>query len=137
MKIRVVDYKKGEINIPLIYFFVLTISMLFGFLIVKLGLLPDMKCQFKSYTGYPCPTCGTTRLVLSLYNLDIVSAFKYNPFMFLFGVFLGLWSLTGFLPVFFKKKLVVSVSERERKVIVLVLIALFLLNWIYLIAMGI
>ncbi len=130
-------YNKGEINIPLIYFLVLAFSALTGFIIVKFGLMPHMKCQFKEFTGYPCPTCGTTRLVLSLYNFDLLSAFKYNPFMFVFGVFLGLWSLSGFLPILVQKKLVILITKREKKLILILIIVFFFLNWLYLILAGI
>lgn len=131
------EHKKGDLNVPLIYFLVLTASFIGGFVIYKLGALPPLKCQFKEFTGYPCPTCGTTRLILSLYNLDIVSAFKFNPFMFLFGVILGLWTLTGFFPIFLKKKLVFEISVKEKKILVIVVTILFLLNWAYLVWAGI
>ncbi len=137
MTVKLKDFKKGEINIPLIYFIVLVSVTAGGFVFVKLGLMPPMECQFKEFTGYPCPTCGTTRLVLALYNFDLISAFKYNPFMFLLGVILGLWSLTGFLPVFFKKKLEISLTEKEKKIIIRVIVSLFFVNWLYLFLAGI
>ena len=137
MVFRLEEYKKGEINIPLIYFLVIGFAAIGGFVIVKLGMLPPMKCHFKEFTGYPCPTCGTTRLMLALYNFHFIEAFKYNPFMFIFGVILGLWSMTGFLPLLIKKKLVISISQKEKKVLIIVLAILFFANWVYLILAGI
>lgn len=32
--------------------------------------------------GYQCPACGGTRCFFSIFNLDFVSAFNYNPFIF-------------------------------------------------------
>lgn len=137
MVFRLEEYKKGEINIPLIYFLVIGFAAIGGFVIVKLGMLPPMKCHFKEFAGYPCPTCGTTRLMLALYNFHFIEAFKYNPFMFIFGVILGLWSMTGFLPLLIKKKLVISISQKEKKVLIIVLAILFFANWVYLILAGI
>jgi len=36
-------------------------------------------CTFKSWTGYACPTCGTTRAALLLADLDVASALSLYP----------------------------------------------------------
>lgn len=36
-------------------------------------------CLFKRVTTIPCPSCGTTRSVLSLINFDFPTAFYLNP----------------------------------------------------------
>ena len=137
MKVKFEDYKRGDLNIPLIYFLVLGSSAIMGFVAYKFGLLPMLPCHFKEITGHPCPTCGTTRLVLSIFNFDFKAAFFYNPFVFVSGILLGLWTLTGFIPVFFKKKLVISFSALEKKVLIFLFLILFLLNWAYLWVNGI
>ncbi|MGE5275586.1 MAG: DUF2752 domain-containing protein [Acidobacteriota bacterium] len=40
-------------------------------------LLPP--CLFRSVTGLPCPTCGSTRAVLALARLDLAGAVALNP----------------------------------------------------------
>ncbi len=40
-------------------------------------------CYIKTFTGYDCPTCGMTRMVMALTRLDFKSAFSYNRFMFI------------------------------------------------------
>lgn len=40
-------------------------------------------CYIKTLTGYDCPTCGMTRMVMALTRLDFKSAFSYNRFMFI------------------------------------------------------
>ncbi len=137
MKLKLEKFKKGELNIPLIYFLIFSFLFTAGYIFVKMGYLPPYECQFKKFTGYPCPTCGSTRLVLSIYNFDIASAFKYNPFIFLSGIILALWSLTGFLPIFFKKKIVIELNNKEKKILIILIGILFTLNWIYLILVGI
>ena len=53
-------------------------------------------CPFYELTGLPCPGCGTTRMFLALFRLDLPAAFAYNPPMFLAfflwnAVALALW----------------------------------------------
>jgi hypothetical protein len=36
-------------------------------------------CLFRSLTGLPCPTCGTTRAVVALSHLDLTRALALNP----------------------------------------------------------
>lgn len=40
-------------------------------------------CPFKMITGLYCPGCGISHMIVSLLHLDILSAFKYNPFLFI------------------------------------------------------
>lgn len=36
-------------------------------------------CIVKNVTGLPCPSCGSTRSVLSLFHGDLAGAFYWNP----------------------------------------------------------
>ena len=45
----------------------------------------EITCPIKHITGVPCPTCGMTRAMLALIELDIKGYMEYNPmsiFMF-------------------------------------------------------
>lgn len=39
-----------------------------------------MPCLILKFTGIPCPTCGTTRSILSLVKGNIIAYFEYQPF---------------------------------------------------------
>jgi hypothetical protein len=39
-------------------------------------------CVFREVTGLWCPGCGMTRLALSLMELDLLQAFRYNMLVF-------------------------------------------------------
>lgn len=39
-------------------------------------------CVFREVTGLLCPGCGLTRLVLSLMELNLIQAFRYNMLVF-------------------------------------------------------
>ena len=55
-------------------------------------LLTDLKipCIFYKVTGYLCPGCGITRMIMSALRFDFESAIKYNPSLFFILPFLGI-----------------------------------------------
>ncbi len=98
-----------------------------------LALAPALpRCAFRSLTGIPCPTCGTTHAAVALLHGRIGAALAANPLMTLLGLaFLAggiaapLWALArGPVPV-----LRTPLSRWWRLAAVLVLLA----NWFYLI----
>lgn len=60
-------------------------------------------CFYRLTTGFECPGCGITRMFISMFKLDFVSAFHYNPFMFVMFFF---WNAIGILCMFDKVKFV-------------------------------
>lgn len=40
-------------------------------------------CPFRALTGFACPGCGSTRGLHALVHGDLLTAFKFNPFMVL------------------------------------------------------
>ncbi|MBQ8259251.1 MAG: DUF2752 domain-containing protein [Clostridia bacterium] len=38
-----------------------------------------MGCPIYKFTGHACPSCGTTRALISLIKLDLDGYFHYNP----------------------------------------------------------
>ena len=38
-----------------------------------------LPCMFLSVTGIPCPTCGSTRALAALGQLDVLAAVRLNP----------------------------------------------------------
>ena len=47
--------------------------------------LTDMgiPCLFRLITGWQCPGCGVSRMIMALVRFDLVSAFHYNPVILL------------------------------------------------------
>ena len=93
-------------------------------------------CTFKSFLGIPCPTCGVTRAVLELSNLDVASALKINPLatlsimvLVLGGLVVGVSTLGGHPP----REPRWDLRPLERLGLVLVVVA----NWAYLVTSGI
>lgn len=61
---------------PIIYILILLGEGISYYLIkIKEITIP---CFFKYLTNIPCPGCGLTRSFISILNLDLISAIKYN-----------------------------------------------------------
>lgn len=62
-------------------------------------------CYVKSTYGFMCPVCGCTRAVKSLLKLDFVTAFYYNPYVYVLIVYVALLCIS----ILRKKKILLSV----------------------------
>lgn len=92
-------------------------------------------CPFRSLTGIPCPTCGTTRAAAAMLNADLPGAFAANPLAAMAGLLFvvgaplaALWAAARWpLPV-----LSSPLARRTR----FALAALVAANWLFLIGNG-
>ena len=68
-----------------------------GFLYLIITLITDLRipCIFYELTGLKCPGCGITRMLISIAKLDFLSAFTYNPFLFITGPIVILYIFLG------------------------------------------
>ena len=104
---------------------------------VRFG-LPLPHCTLKEWTGLPCATCGTTRLVQALLSGEILAAFALNPLVFSGLVLTTAWGVTSAVRWAFDLPLrPFTVGPDHRARLVLVAVAAVILNWIYLVARGI
>jgi len=104
-----------------------------------LGGLPFPGCLFHAVSGWPCPGCGSTRAVLALARGDLGLAVWWNPLTvaallgaLLFNLYAGAVLLLK-LP---RLRFTVHSSGVATALRVLVA-ALILANWLYLIRTGI
>ena len=72
--IEIIKLHKPEIAI-----LILGTVYLFWFALTGLGI----PCVFRKVTGFRCPGCGVTHMVLHLATLDFRAAYHDNPFLFL------------------------------------------------------
>jgi len=95
-----------------------------------IALLPS--CIFQGWTGWPCPTCGSTRAGLALADGEIFAAFSLQP-LFVSACFVaGGFALHAIVATLTGKRLQIDLSPREHLLLRAALIAAILLNWIYL-----
>lgn len=63
----------------ILLFLFIGLSYLFYLLMGGMGI----PCLFHLVTGFNCPGCGITRLILNLAKGNVVEAFHSNPFIFI------------------------------------------------------
>ncbi len=104
-----------------------------------LGLgLPLPHCTLKEWTGLPCATCGTTRLVQALLSGELVLAFALNPLVFSGLALTIVWGVASAARWAFDVPTYrFTVGPRHRARLVLAGAVAVLLNWIYLLVRGI
>lgn len=102
MKALTPNLKKGIlISIP---FFFFTIALIVKFNLDDIvNAMP--KCYYLSNFGIYCPGCGNTRCIAALLRLDIISAFRFNPFTAGIIFLVILWYIEAFTLVFLKKRI--------------------------------
>ncbi|MDQ1354240.1 MAG: hypothetical protein QG657_4549 [Acidobacteriota bacterium] len=137
MKLKRINRTKGELNLPLVYFLVTGTCTLLIYVFYLVKQIPRIPCMFKTLTGYPCPTCGATRVARCFFQLDIGSAFLWNPLLFLGGIVFAAWVFYGFYMLFSGKKVQVILTEKESCLLRWGIMILFFLNWIYLASAGV
>lgn len=98
-------------------------------------------CLFKRLTNIPCPSCGSTRSVLSLMNGDIQSALIWNPFGIILMAILIVSPFWILYDVESRKKTLLNAYIKselilKRKWIALPAILIVMLNWIWNISKG-
>lgn len=79
-------------------------------LVVGLFILPPQgmgpsTCGMQRMTGLPCPSCGLTRSVTSIFQGELVAAWQYNPFGFFFAGAFALLASLLLVPPSWKAKL--------------------------------
>jgi hypothetical protein len=93
-------------------------------------------CIFKQVTGFPCPSCGTTRAVQLLLQGDVLASLQMNPFgifVAIIMIFAPFW--IAFDVIFKRDTLYQSYKKMEITIrinwIAAILILLVMLNWIW------
>jgi Protein of unknown function (DUF2752) len=93
-------------------------------------------CIIKNVTGYPCPSCGTTRAVLLLMEGKIIESLLLNPFGILVAIIMTvspIWILTDIVLkketfyLWFKK----TETRLRKPWLATLLLVLVLFNWIW------
>lgn len=91
------------------------------------------KCPFRSLTGVPCPTCGTTHAALAVLHGRPLQALAANPLAALAGAVFIVGGLLA--PLWAGANLPIPETPRQWPLWFRVaLVAVILANWAYLIA---
>jgi hypothetical protein len=104
--------------------------------VLRLDHLPFTVCVFKSLTGRPCLTCGTTRTLGLLFRGDLHGALLMNPLAAFFALLLVPWALADAALLLSGRSLRLEVSPPLARVLRVAVVLAVLVNWAYLIAAG-
>ncbi len=100
--------------------------------LLHLDRLPVVFCTFKSLTGLPCPTCGSTRALGRLAVLDLAGALRMNPLGAVVLALVAVWALVDLSLWPRHRALLLEVHPRWAWRLRIAALALFLANWVYL-----
>ena len=98
-------------------------------------------CLIKHVTNIPCPSCGSTRSVISLTKGDFIGALKFNPIGYLVAIIMliaPIWIISDTIKrtrTLFNFYLKVETYLKRPK-IAIPLILLVIINWILNITKG-
>ena len=96
--------------------------------------LPWPKCAFKTVTGLPCVTCGSTRSLIEFLHGHFLAALKWNPLAF--AAICGLVAFDLYAAVVLigrtARLRIIDWTAGEKTAARCGVIGLLLLNWIYL-----
>jgi hypothetical protein len=125
----------GELDHELIWFSVSLSSLAMAALWFALH-LPWPRCVFHELTGLPCLTCGATRAAMQFLHGNFLVALKWNPL-----AFAGLCAVSVFdvyaaivLATRAPRVRIVYLTSIEKNFGRMLVVALFLLNWVYLLS---
>jgi hypothetical protein len=127
-------------------YFILFIACFVGYVWLYFGLtLVENNsfevCFIKQTTNIPCPSCGSTRSVISLLHGNFIDALKMNPLGYIVAMIMIVAPFWVIFDVAFKKKSlfsfyknIESFLKKPRHSIPLIL--LLIMNWIWNILKG-
>jgi hypothetical protein len=104
--------------------------------LLRLDRLGVPLCYVKAFTGLPCPSCGSTRALARLFDLDVAGAFAMNPLATLAVFALAAWALADLALLTRGRALGVRVERRAASVLRVAALAAVLANWLFLLYAG-
>ena len=113
------------------------VSLATSALWLRLG-LPRPACAFRAWTGLPCATCGSTRLVRELLSGHVAEAAAFNPLVFSAIVLATVWSSLSIARAVLDAPARPFVPALVTRAHLVVAGAMAILaNWIYLVLRGV
>ena len=104
---------------------------------LRLG-LPQPICHFRKWTGVPCPTCGSSRMVEALLGGNFFEALQLNPLALLTLGLLASWAVTSTLRhLLGLPRLHLVLESWERTTLRIAVVAMIAAGWAYLIWRGV
>ena len=93
------------------------------------GTLPMGECHWLRWTGIPCPGCGGTRCLAASGQLDLATAFIWNPLVAFVALAFVCWSALALASPLLAKQASMRIAGLLSARRIAILVAL---NWLYL-----
>ena len=98
-------------------------------------------CLIKHVTNIPCPSCGSTRSVISLTKGNFIEALRINPFGYIVAIIMFLAPLWITIDIVTKRKTLFEFYQKfetylKRPQYSIPLILVVIINWIWNITKG-
>lgn len=127
---------------------IMFIACFAGYIWLYFGLLyehaiskPVQVCLIKHFTNIPCPSCGSTRSILSLTKGNFTEAFSINPMGILAAVIMLLLPIWIIADMINKKNTLFNFYQKteiylRKPQFAIPLVVLVIINWIWNITKG-
>jgi hypothetical protein len=97
--------------------------------------LPWPICLFHALTGFPCLTCGATRAAIACVHLQFFTALRWNPLAVIIYGTIALFDAYAVGVLLIRSRRVRAYfSAGEKRALRATVIALLLVNWMYLLS---
>lgn len=100
-----------------------------------LSLIPP--CMFHRLTGWPCPACGSTRAGIALASGEMFTAAQQQPLFVIACIAASVIGVHSLVAIASGRRISIELAPRERAALRYGAPALILLNWFYLVMIGI
>jgi hypothetical protein len=134
--IQVEEREPGKLPLGAIFMLPLFLMPMGGYFVQEKASEMGM-CSLKMLIGIPCMTCGSTRATMRLLYGDVVNAFLFQPMMIAIYFVVGLWGVVSFGSFVMDKRVNIILDDRLSLGFKISLAVIPLVNWAYLIWVGI
>jgi hypothetical protein len=125
----------NNFNHELVWLAVSVATAIGGAIWLDLG-FPTLRCPFLAVTGYPCLTCGATRCAIAFAHGNFSGAWLWNPLALVALCFVVVFDVYAAIVLIARspRLLLVDWTRPEKNAVRIAVVALVVLNWIYLLA---
>ncbi len=108
-----------------------------GAWLIETKTLDLSECGFKRMFDLPCLSCGSTRATVHLLHGDLLTAISFQPMTMMIYALLVVWGSVSLWALFARRSLHLDLSKRQDFAMKASFVAIPIMNWFYLVAMGI
>lgn len=121
VKLMKEKYRKLIINELIIILLIILIYFIANTKLINL--VPN--CVINDKFNILCPSCGATRCILNIFKLEFITAFLYNPLIFILIIYFFIFNLVYIYNTITDKKLFYFLYSKKVYILLIIVIILF------------